>query len=187
MPSLSTYCSTIIQFLQKDPHGIEQEKQAKQSIQLRKSLQTEKDEELIFKSKVSVNHLKRRSEQESSTETWTSRKPKFKGQFTVDKDQPEPPCPTPILTESLGSPPEVYTAGQEKNPFQACEDDEEDEDEDDSAAGGEENDVLLPDNTDQTFRFSAVLDGINVATGFQSLFTEIKKKSVYIHDIDQAL
>lgn len=63
MPSLSTYCSTIIQFLQKDPHGIEQEKQAKQSIQLRKSLQTEKDEELIFKSKVSVNHLKRRSEQ----------------------------------------------------------------------------------------------------------------------------
>ncbi|KAF9540768.1 hypothetical protein EC957_003741 [Mortierella hygrophila] len=62
LPSLSSYCSAIIQFLRKDLDGTEQEEQGTLSIRLRKSLQTEK-EELIFKSKVSANHLKRRSEQ----------------------------------------------------------------------------------------------------------------------------
>ncbi|KAF8931599.1 hypothetical protein BGZ47_011758 [Haplosporangium gracile] len=33
----------------------------------------------------------------------------------------------------------------------------------------------------------AMLDGIDVAIGFQSLFADIKTKKVYIHDIDQAL
>ncbi|KAF8917511.1 hypothetical protein BGZ58_005106, partial [Dissophora ornata] len=89
------------------------------------------------------------------------------------------PSPSSIPTESLDSPP-VYTAGQERDPFQAYEDDDEDEEEDGNAGAGEENDVLLPDNTDQAFRFSAMLDGIDVAIGFQSLFTHIKKTKVYI-------
>ncbi|KAF9578551.1 hypothetical protein BGW38_005590 [Lunasporangiospora selenospora] len=186
----------------------------------------EKGEELIFKSRVSANYLKRRSEQESSTEAQTSRKSKSKGRF---KDQPErtsetpspvgirppveaapmhnhisspwvsddntdlpktplnrSPSPLPIPTESLDSPPEVYTAGQENNPFQACNYDNENED-GSRADAGEENDILLPDNTDQAYQFSAMLDGIDVAIGFQSLFTAVRKKTVYIHDIDQAL
>ncbi|KAG0009659.1 hypothetical protein BGZ81_003260, partial [Podila clonocystis] len=144
------------------------------------TLQTEKEEELIFKSKISANYLKRRSEQESSTETRISRKPKSKGRSTA-------PSPIPIPTESLDSPPEVYTAGNESNPFQACEDDGDEDEDSSSANAGEENDILLPDNTDQAYQFSAMLDGVNVAIGFQSLFTAVKKKTVYIHDIDQAL
>lgn len=99
------------------------------------------------------------------------------------------PSPTLIRTESPESPPEVYT-GEEKDPFQAREDDDEDEEEREDVSGADalkENDVLLPDNTDQAFRFSAVLEGIDVAVGFQSFFTAVKKKMVYIHDIDQAL
>ncbi|KAG0012323.1 hypothetical protein BGZ82_002638, partial [Podila clonocystis] len=84
-------------------------------------------------------------------------------------------------------PPEVYADGQEKNPFQACNYDDENEEDGSSADAGEENDILLPDNTDQVFRFSAMLDGIDVTIGFQRLFTAVKKKTVYIHDIDQAL
>lgn len=96
--------------------------------------------------------------------------------------------PAPIPTESLDSPREVYASGQQKNPFQACEVDDGDEDEDSTTADdGEEVDVLLPDNTDQAYQFSATLDGIDVAIGFQPLFTAVKKKKVYIHDIDQAL
>ncbi|KAF9307967.1 hypothetical protein BG003_011802, partial [Podila horticola] len=97
------------------------------------------------------------------------------------------PSPTSIPTESLDSPPEVYADGQEKNPFQACNYDDENEEDGSSADAGEENDILLPDNTDQVFRFSAMLDGIDVTIGFQSLFTAVRKKTVYIHDIDQAL
>ncbi|KAF8942098.1 hypothetical protein BGZ47_006820 [Haplosporangium gracile] len=67
--------------------------------------------------------------------------------------------PAPIPTESLGSPPEVYASGQQKNPFRACEDDDEDEED------------------------STTTDAI----GFQTLFTAVKKKTVHIHDIDQAL
>ncbi|KAF8942781.1 hypothetical protein BGZ47_006159, partial [Haplosporangium gracile] len=102
----------------------------------------------------------------------------------TDNIRSSTPSPTSIPTESQDSPP-VYTAGQERDPFQACEDD--DEDEDGNAGAGEENDVLLPDNTDQAFRFSAMLDGIDVAIGFQSLFIHIRKTKVYIDDIDQAL
>ncbi|KAF9137090.1 hypothetical protein BGX30_010578 [Mortierella sp. GBA39] len=179
LPSLSKYSGDIIQFLRKDPDGTEQEEQAKLSIRLRKSLQTEKEEELIFKSKVSANHLKRRSEQECSTRTRTSRKPKSRSRFTA-------PSPMPMPTESLDSPPEVYAVGQEKNPFQACEDNDDDEDSS-SADAGDENDLLLPDNRDHAYQFSAMLDGVDVAVGFRSFFTAVKKKTVYIHDIDQAL
>ncbi|KAG0345522.1 hypothetical protein BG005_001272 [Podila minutissima] len=98
------------------------------------------------------------------------------------------PSPTLIRTESPESPPKMYTAGAKKDPFQAREDDDEDNEEDGSSADAlEENEVLLPDNTDHVFRFSAVLEGIDVAIGFQSFFTAVKKKTVYIHDIDQAL
>ncbi|KAF9536490.1 hypothetical protein EC957_010659, partial [Mortierella hygrophila] len=99
------------------------------------------------------------------------------------------PSPAPIPTESLDSPPEVNTFEQQRNPFLACQDDDEVEEEDDSttADGEEENDVLLPDNTDQTYQFSAMLDGIDIAIGFQTLFTAVKKKTTYIYDIDQAL
>ncbi|KAH7055048.1 hypothetical protein BKA57DRAFT_434661 [Linnemannia elongata] len=99
------------------------------------------------------------------------------------------PSLAPIPTESLDSPPEVNTFEQQKNPFLACEDDDEFEEDEDSttADGGEENDVLLPDNTDQTYQFSAMLDGIDIAIGFQTLFTAVKKKTIHIYDIDQAL
>ncbi|KAF9949714.1 hypothetical protein BGZ72_008563 [Mortierella alpina] len=95
------------------------------------------------------------------------------------------PSPASIPTESLDIPPKVYADGQEKNPFQACNYDDENEEDGSSADAGEENDILLPDNTDQVFRFSAMLEGIDVTIGFQSLFTAVKKKTVY--DIDQAL
>ena len=95
--------------------------------------------------------------------------------------------PAPIPTESLGGPPEVYASGQQKHPFRVCEDDDEDEEVITTADDGEDNDVFLPDNTDQAYHFSATLDGIDVAIGFQTLFTAVKKKTVHIHDIDQAL
>ncbi|KAK3815526.1 MAG: hypothetical protein J3R72DRAFT_53677 [Linnemannia gamsii] len=94
------------------------------------------------------------------------------------------PSPIPIPTEFPGSPLEVYAARQMNNPFQVCEDEDE---EDSSADSGEENDILLADNRDQSCQFSAMLDEVDVATGFQSLFTAVKKKTVYIHDIDEAL
>ncbi|KAH7028523.1 hypothetical protein BKA57DRAFT_252646 [Linnemannia elongata] len=99
------------------------------------------------------------------------------------------PSPTSIPTESLDSPPEYYTGGQGHDPFQAYEnDDEEDEEEDSNGPNArDENDILFPDNTDQVYQFSAMLDGIDVTIGFQSLFTAVKKKAVYIYDIDQAL
>ncbi|KAG0373562.1 hypothetical protein BGX24_011548 [Mortierella sp. AD032] len=94
------------------------------------------------------------------------------------------PSPIPVPTESPGSPLEVYTARQKNNPFQVCEDDD---DEDSSTDSGEENDILLADNRDQSCQFSAMLDEVDVAAGFHSLFTAVKKKTVYIHDIDEAL
>ncbi|KAG0274861.1 hypothetical protein BGZ96_004061 [Linnemannia gamsii] len=98
------------------------------------------------------------------------------------------PSPTYIPTESLDSPPEYYTGGQGQDPFQACEnDDEEDEEDSNGPNARDENDILLPDNTDQVYQFYAMLDEIDMTIGFQSLFTAIKKKAVYIHDIDQAL
>ncbi|KAG9069612.1 hypothetical protein KI688_010516 [Linnemannia hyalina] len=57
------------------------------------------------------------------------------------------PSPMPMPTETVDSPPEVYTAGQEKTPFQACEDNDDEEDSS-SADAGDENYLLLPDNRD---------------------------------------
>ncbi|KAF9272526.1 hypothetical protein BGZ68_002331 [Mortierella alpina] len=68
-----------------------------------------------------------------------------------------------------------------------CNDEAEEEEDRTIADSGEGNDVLLPDNTDQAYQFSAVLDGIDIATGFQPLFTAVKKKAIHICDIDQAL
>ncbi|KAF9946561.1 hypothetical protein BGZ72_000230 [Mortierella alpina] len=99
------------------------------------------------------------------------------------------PSPPPIPTESMDSPPEVISFEQQRNPFLVCEEDDEAEEEEDRtiADSGEGNDVLLPDNTDQAYQFSGMLDGIDIATGFQPLFTAVKKKAVRICDIDQAL
>ncbi|KAG0002722.1 hypothetical protein BGZ80_005922, partial [Entomortierella chlamydospora] len=81
--SLSTYCASIIKFLKEDPHGIEEESEAKRSIEVRTTIQIEKEEELIFKSNISTNFLKRRSEEESSTEAQTSWKPKSRFQLAA--------------------------------------------------------------------------------------------------------
>lgn len=56
-----------------------------------------------------------------------------------------------------------------------------------TADDGEEGDVLLPDNTDHTYQFSATLDGIEVAIGFRLLFIAVKEKRVFFHNVDQAL
>ncbi|KAF9578299.1 hypothetical protein BGW38_005980 [Lunasporangiospora selenospora] len=95
------------------------------------------------------------------------------------------PSPAPITTESLDSPPEVRTSGQQRDPFLIYEGD--DEDDEDGTIACEENGVLLPDKTDQVYRFSAMLDNINVVIGFQTLFAAVKKETVYIPDVNQAL
>ncbi|KAF9923161.1 hypothetical protein BGZ65_009083, partial [Modicella reniformis] len=51
----------------------------------------------------------------------------------------------------------------------------------------DDNDVLLPDATEHEFWFSAILDGTDIASGFQQLFSLVKKKKVYIKDTDEAL
>lgn len=97
------------------------------------------------------------------------------------------PSPELIRTESLESIPDVYTPA-ERDPFHVHRDEDEDEDEDDTTTDAEkENDSLLPDYTDQYVRFSAMLDGIDVALGFQALFTDLKRRRVNILDVDQAL
>ncbi|KAF9345335.1 hypothetical protein BGX26_003263, partial [Mortierella sp. AD094] len=97
------------------------------------------------------------------------------------------PSPALVRTESLESTLDLYTVA-EKDPFHVHDDEDEDVDEDSTHADADEdNDILLPDNTDQGVRFSAVLDEIDVALGFRKLFTDLKKKSVFIHDVDQAL
>lgn len=93
--------------------------------------------------------------------------------------------PIPILTESLDSPPTVSARTNLKNPFQSDNENEEEEGTADEAV--EDNDILLPDATEYEFRFSASLDGTDIATGFQQLFRVVKKKAVYIKDIDEAL
>ncbi|KAG0331272.1 hypothetical protein BG004_001742, partial [Podila humilis] len=209
-PALSTYCNSIIRFLRDDPLGKEQESQAKQSIQLRRTLESEKERELIFKSKASTNFLKRRSEEESSTATRISQKRKSKDRSTVTpertKDAPSAvdsrpvadagmsrsvidyaPSLIPIPTASSDDLPEVVKGRKVKNPFLVCEDDDDEVEDNSRANAAEENDVLPPDNTDQAYQLSAMLDGFNVAFGFQKLFTAVKKKTVYIHDTDQAL
>lgn len=99
------------------------------------------------------------------------------------------PLPTPIPTESLDSPPAISTSMNEKNPFQDNGDEDEEEEGSDYEAG-EDNDVLLPDAAEQEFRFSATLDGIDIAGRFQQLFSVVKRKKVYIKNIkntDEAL
>ncbi|KAF8928396.1 hypothetical protein BGZ58_009680 [Dissophora ornata] len=86
----------------------------------------------------------------------------------------------------MDSPPAVSSGRTEKDPFQDNEDESE-EDEDSVDEAEEDNNILLPDSTEQEFQFSAVLDGIDMALGFRSLFNDVKKKTVYIHDMDQAL
>ncbi|KAF9584670.1 hypothetical protein BGW38_005629 [Lunasporangiospora selenospora] len=53
--------------------------------------------------------------------------------------------------------------------------------------GGEGKFMPLPDMVDQEFIFVGKMDGIEVATGFASLFAEVRKGKVYIKDTDQAL
>jgi hypothetical protein len=74
----------------------------------------------------------------------------------------------------------------EKDPFQVNDDEDEDEDEDDEEVG-EDIDVLLTDAVEQEIRISATLDGIDVASGFQQLFSVVKRKNVFIKDADEAL
>ncbi|KAK3842386.1 MAG: hypothetical protein J3R72DRAFT_508785 [Linnemannia gamsii] len=99
------------------------------------------------------------------------------------------PFPAPIPTESLDSPPEVNTFEQQRNPFLACEEVVKVKEEEGSTTtdGGEKNDVHRPDNMDQAYQFTAMLEGIDIAIGFQTLFTAVKKKTIYFYDIDQAL
>ncbi|KAF9190294.1 hypothetical protein BGZ49_003717 [Haplosporangium sp. Z 27] len=48
-------------------------------------------------------------------------------------------------------------------------------------------DFLLPDKVEREFNFVGNLDGLDLATGFESFFAEVKKKVVYIEDADEAL
>ncbi|KAF9343468.1 hypothetical protein BGX34_006714, partial [Mortierella sp. NVP85] len=117
------------------------------------------------------------------------------------------PLPIPIPTESLDSPLVVSDSTNPKDPFSGSTNlkdlfsgttnlkdpfpNDDNEAEEEEGADDEDdifdNDVLLPDATEYEFRFSATLDGTDIATGFQQLFRVVKKKKVYIKDTDEAL
>ncbi|KAF9110427.1 hypothetical protein BGX27_006359 [Mortierella sp. AM989] len=49
-----------------------------------------------------------------------------------------------------------------------------------------EDDFMLPDATEDSYRFSAILDGLDIGSSFGHLFQDVKAKKVYVTDIDQA-
>ncbi|KAI1308439.1 hypothetical protein EDD11_004290 [Mortierella claussenii] len=83
--SLSIYCSDILEFLRSNQDGIDQEHQAKQSIDVRKAAEEEKRQEMIWKSRMSTSFMKRQSEQELDTNRRASRKPKNEFRFSDAK------------------------------------------------------------------------------------------------------
>ncbi|KAG0008699.1 hypothetical protein BGZ80_003151 [Entomortierella chlamydospora] len=64
---LRVYCSDIINYLETDPHGKDEEEQAKSSIERRKTFRMEKEVELVAKSKTNINLLKGISKDESES------------------------------------------------------------------------------------------------------------------------
>ncbi|KAI7820577.1 hypothetical protein BC939DRAFT_457777 [Gamsiella multidivaricata] len=80
--------------------------------------------------------------------------------------------PTVVGTESIDSPPTVTSGPPEKSLFLMDEDEE---------------DYLLPESASQGFVFKGMFEGVNVAAGFQSYFSEVKRSRVYIKHTDQAL
>ncbi|KAF9098467.1 hypothetical protein BGX27_000792 [Mortierella sp. AM989] len=96
------------------------------------------------------------------------------------------PLPRPIPTESLDSPSAIFTGINLKNLLPGNDNEaEEGEHSDDEV--DDDNNVLFPDATGQEFRFSATLDGVDVASGFQQLFNVVRKNKVYIKNTDEAL
>ncbi|KAG0172889.1 hypothetical protein DFQ29_008198 [Apophysomyces sp. BC1021] len=76
------------------------------------------------------------------------------------------------------------------NPFLDNNTYESDDDGQLGAAEEDENngqDFLLPDKVEREFNFVGNLDGLELATGFKSFFAEVKKKTVYIEYMDEAL
>ncbi|KAF9973724.1 hypothetical protein BGZ65_009113, partial [Modicella reniformis] len=94
-----------------------------------------------------------------------------------------------VPTENIDNPPMIQSGGTLPNPFLDNNTDESDDDELDAAEGDESNgqDFLLPDKVEQEFKFVGDLDGLDLSTGFEGYFAEVKKKVVYIEDTDEAL
>ncbi|KAF9307716.1 hypothetical protein BG003_000308 [Podila horticola] len=101
------------------------------------------------------------------------------------------PSPTVVPTENIDSPSMIQSGGTIPNPFQEDNTDElEEDDEQLDAAEEDENngqDFLLPDKVEQELNFVGELDGLELASGFEPFFVEVKKKAVYIEDTDEVL
>ncbi|KAF9373499.1 hypothetical protein CPB97_000509 [Podila verticillata] len=101
------------------------------------------------------------------------------------------PSPTVVPTENIDSPSMIQSGGTLPNPFQDDNTDELEEDDEqlDTAEEDESNgqDFLLPDKVEHDFNFVGELDGLDLAPGFEPFFAEVKKKAVYIEDMDEAL
>ncbi|KAF8923025.1 hypothetical protein BGZ58_003461, partial [Dissophora ornata] len=133
-PSLGSYCNDIIRYLQDDPDGMNEERQAKRSIQLRKAMHDEKEDELILKSKTSSNYMKRRSEEESNG--GSSQRPKPRART--------PRKSTPIVDPSAKGkagnswPPMIQSRKTLPNPFQDNNNDNDNNDNDSNDNDGNE-------------------------------------------------
>jgi len=51
----------------------------------------------------------------------------------------------------------------------------------------DEDDFMIPDSTENSYQFSAILDGQDVGGSFGQLFQDVRAKKVYVIDTDQAL
>ncbi|KAF8949053.1 hypothetical protein BGZ46_005208, partial [Entomortierella lignicola] len=85
--------------------------------------------------------------------------------------------PTVVPTENIDSP---HTIQSGNTFFLDNNTDELDDDQLDVAEEDESNgqDFLLPDKVEREFNFVGNLDGLDLATGFEPFFTEVKKKAV---------
>ncbi|KAF9377840.1 hypothetical protein CPC16_011613 [Podila verticillata] len=101
------------------------------------------------------------------------------------------PSPTVVPAENIDGLSIIQSGGTLPNPFQDDNTDELEEGDEqfDTAEEDESNgqDFLLPDKVEHDFYFVGELDGLDLAPGFEPFFAEVKKKAVYIEDMDEAL
>ncbi|KAF9899763.1 hypothetical protein EC991_008341 [Linnemannia zychae] len=77
-----------------------------------------------------------------------------------------------IATASVDSPNLIPATYNKNNPF---------------LDDAEEEDFMIPDTKDNSYCFSAILDGLDVGGSFGQLFQDVRAKKIYVTDTDQVL